>query len=50
MNEKKLCTVTLDCDDVFSMLLTDDQIKVFNFFKKQGYEVDVRIIDKPIEL
>lgn len=36
--------------DVFSMLLTDDQIKVFNFFEKQGYEVDVKIIEEPIEL
>ena len=49
MNEKKLCTVTLDCD-ILSMLLTDDQIKVFNFLKKQGYEINVRIIEKPVEL
>lgn len=50
-NKKKLCI--LKSDDAgasWSLLLTNDQIRMVNFLKEQGWDFEVKVIDEPIEV
>lgn len=51
MNTKKLCILKSDDASMsWSLLLTNDQIRMINFLKEQGWDFEVEIIDEPIEV
>lgn len=50
-NENKLCVVSAEQGQwVWNMLLSDDQIKVFEFLKKKGWDFEVTETGEPIVL
>ena len=50
-NNKKLCILKSDDAQVsWSLLLNNDQIRMINFLKEQGWDFTVEVIDEPIEV
>lgn len=48
---KVMCTIKVDSgDDVWTMLLSEEQIKVFEFLNRQGYDFEIEKGVTPIEL
>ena len=51
MNNKKLCVLTSsDVETSWNLLLSDDQIRVFEFLNEQGLDFKVKIVNEPIEV